>query len=154
MKGRTHILFGLLLSLALLEYVFMYNLFTSIVFVCVVLFASILPDIDYHKSMLGKYFFYLNYGCTHRGFLHSVWGILLVVLLLILCLSTGLPLFIIYAFGIGMFSHLILDALNPKGIHLFFPFGPRIRGPIKMGSVWEVLLQILFGLVCLILILI
>jgi len=46
MKGRTHLAFGLLVGLILVDYVFSLSYTQSIIFLFVVVFTSILPDID------------------------------------------------------------------------------------------------------------
>jgi len=153
MQYKTHIiggigLFGLFLSVVGIFYS-LSELFLGVIFVLV---GSLFPDIDYHKSKLGKYFFYLNYGVKHRGFLHSFFGLIFIVLLfLFLTQYTAVPLIVLIAFLLGFVSHMLLDALTKKGIRPFYPFKFRIRGPFRTGKIEENLLLglLLVGIVLL-----
>jgi inner membrane protein len=153
MKLQTHLIFGLcifFIYLLLQKFNFIQDqtLFFHVLVLCILLVGCALPDIDYHKSTIGKYFFFLNYGATHRGFLHGLFGVTLCTLIFFMCLLYAISLTKPYAgilsmfFCVGLLSHLLLDALNPKGILLCYPLGPKLLGPIEIGSLFESLLQI------------
>ena len=141
MRGITHAVFGLAIGLCFLRiaqrlpifetWVNSYSLLLQIVGVLLCLFGSLVVDIDYHKSFLGKYFKILNYGVKHRGFLHSLFGVGFVFLLLYVC---NLPLLLNVLLALGMLSHLALDALTKQGIWPFYPLTFRWRGFCKTGG--------------------
>lgn len=142
MQYKTHILGGIaLFGLFLTVTGISYSLPELSVGVLFVLLGSLFPDVDYHKSKLGKYFFFLNYGVKHRGFLHSFFGLLFLVLLfLFLTQYTQVPFIVLVSFLLGFVSHMFLDALTRKGIKPFYPFKFRVRGPFRTGKIEEKLL--------------
>ncbi|MFT7615283.1 MAG: membrane-bound metal-dependent hydrolase YbcI (DUF457 family) [Candidatus Woesearchaeota archaeon] len=121
MRGKTHLIYGILVAV----------FSPSWLIGAATIVASVLPDIDSPKSLLGKPFFFLNHAATHRGFMHSIWAFILLAALL----SLFWPSALVYVLA-GYASHLVLDALNKKGIHLFYPFF-HIRGFCKMGGIIE-----------------
>lgn len=157
MQYKTHIVFGLFLWVLLLKgttslftisvdfFHYVSNPFWVSIACLFVIVGSLFPDIDYHKSKLGKYFFYLNYGVTHRGILHSILGIVFVGLILyFLSQYIALSLFFIMAFLIGMISHVFLDAFTKRGILPFYPLTFRLKGPFCTGKIGEFILLWLF----------
>ncbi|MGL4798872.1 MAG: metal-dependent hydrolase [Cellulosilyticaceae bacterium] len=85
------------------------------------LVGALLPDIDHPKSLISQYTLGLHYlfkKCKHRGFTHT----LLAVGLLVVGLQVafGMTPFV-GGLGIGYLSHLLLDALNPRGVPLGYP---------------------------------
>ncbi|MBS3172261.1 metal-dependent hydrolase [Candidatus Woesearchaeota archaeon] len=132
MMFKTHLIFGILAGLFfarafIIEY--------SYLFVAVVAFFAIFPDIDMYKSKIGSKVkpisFILNFLFGHRGFVHS---------LLFAFGIYGLFYFFVnstYAAAsfIGFSSHLLLDGLSPDGIKPLFPFRPRINGIIRSNGI-------------------
>jgi len=109
------------------------NIFSDSTYLAVGIFASILPDIDHQKSIIGKIFFpiskYLDRNFGHRTITHSLTTFIPLILLILfielnfinpLTGSNGNPYFLIFTFG--YLSHLILDMLTVQGIPLFYPF--------------------------------
>ncbi|MCB9362399.1 metal-dependent hydrolase [Candidatus Woesearchaeota archaeon] len=148
MKGRTHLAFAFFLSMYL-TWLYEWPLLS----VLVVLLGSLLPDIDDHRSILGKKVFPLSFVLKlfgHRGFFHS--------LLFIALLWLGLA-YVGYEFfgtllALGYVSHLLLDGFTPMGVRPFFPFDWKVRGPFPTGSWVEPFLFfgfVLGGLLCFIL---
>lgn len=82
--------------------------------------------------MLGK-------ETPHRSFMHSFLAMfLLVSCVAILFEPAALP------FGIGFFTHLILDLFNKKGVQLFYPIRYRFRlGMVKANGLTD---RLLFGI--------
>lgn len=74
--------------------------------------GALVPDIDYPIRPL------------HRKLLHNVW-------------TAALAYFLAGpALAVGVLSHLVLDSLTPMGVNWCWPvLCPRIRGPIRTGSV-------------------
>lgn len=66
----------------------------------------------------------LNALFGHRGFLHSLLALILLIAAFALARP---PIELIAAFGLGYISHLFLDGINPSGVPLFYPFKRRIR---------------------------
>ena len=90
-------------------------------------FGGLIPDIDLIFS--------------HRGLFHT--PILYIIIWGLLTFQIANPYygFLLNAIFIGIASHLILDALNPTGIPLFFPLENKRRhfANIKTGSWAETL---------------
>lgn len=119
MKKRTHLIFAVLLFLLL-------NGFFSLPlsFAVFAAIGALMPDIDLFTMVM------------HRKLLHNLWvlaGTALAGLYFgIMDNSTAI------AFSIGFVSHLIADALTPKGIMPLWPLGlPHIKGPVRTGSFME-----------------
>lgn len=113
------------------------NIFESPAYLSTAVFASLLPDIDHTKSIIGKMFFPLarwldkNYG--HRTVTHSLSVYIpLVIIVMLMELNIINPLLGTFGtpytliFGFAFFSHLILDMLTVHGVPLFYPF---LRNP-------------------------
>ena len=92
--------------------------------------GSILPDIDSDKSLVGRYFPFIN---NHRGIFHSIWVLI--------------PLFIIGHFWLyeirflflGYLLHLVCDSVSVGGICWFYPISKYITygsgAKVKRGHV-------------------
>ena len=134
MMYYTHLSFGFLVSLLALDF---FNIQNKLLFVLIVVFFSIFPDIDDTKSKIGKknrqISRIINILFGHRGFFHSIY----------------VPLILYYIFYyvnkeigaavlVGYFSHLFMDALTRKGIKPFYPLiNKRINGFFKTNSLLE-----------------
>jgi inner membrane protein len=137
----THIAFGLMLATFFSGYLDITN---KTVFFIVLLFSSVLPDIDLYNSKIGKKVrplsFLLNIFFGHRKIFHS--------LLFSLIISFLISLFnveIAMAFFIGYASHLIIDSLTPKGTMPLYPLSnKKIKGFIDTGSFSDYILFFLF----------
>ena len=141
MLWYTHLAFGLLVSLFALDY---FPLQNKIIFVPLVLFASLLPDIDHPRSKIGKKIKVIAFLFEHRGFFHSVFALIIV----------SFPFFVLgyatigWAFLLGYGSHLLIDTLSHQGIMYFHPvLRWRIRGVISTGGLLEkILFIVLLGI--------
>ncbi|MBI4153336.1 metal-dependent hydrolase [Candidatus Woesearchaeota archaeon] len=139
MMWYTHIVSGLLVAAIFLTFV---DVSSSPVFIMLVLFASLLPDIDQKDAHIHRYLPFTRWIQSifeHRGFFHSVFPALL--------------LFVFpFSFGfwdagaallLGYCSHLIADGITPTGIYPFYPVkSVHLRGFVKVGGLLE---MILFG---------
>jgi len=91
------------------------------------LLFSVLPDIDYPKSWLGRLFPFskqLNSKIGHRTVTHSA-------------LFIGLSYIADPAAFLGAASHVLLDLLTPSGVQLLWPKNTSyviLGGPIRTGS--------------------
>lgn len=93
----------------------------------VIFFASILPDIDHTKSLIGKMFppvsKFLNRKYGHRTITHSLFLFIPLSLLSFFIQHTFFPSIPFGAiFSFAYFSHLILDMMTIQGVPLFYPF--------------------------------
>lgn len=141
------------------------NIFASPTFLGLTVFASLLPDIDHSRSLIGKTFLpisrYLDRSFGHRTITHSLAFFIatgfLVALIGRVWQIDGLGL--VYAFAFG--SHLIFDMLTRQGVPLFYPWkrnpcvigaNPEMRlsgkgsGEVVVFSVFMVLLYFCFPL--------
>lgn len=80
--------------------------------VVLLLFGSLLPDIDSKKSLLGRF---LYIPIEHRTWTHSVWFVLLFALL-------GLIHPLLRFVWIGGFLHILADEFSKGGICFMYPF--------------------------------
>jgi len=143
MTGKTHaaagILCGALIS-AQLELPFEQN---AAVIACS--FAgSLLPDIDICTSRLGRRIAPVSAAIQilvgHRTVFHG----LLIYAIAAAFGWANLPDYrlLVFSTGAGVLSHLFLDALNPSGVPLFWPFHWRFRiAGFHTGGVFEWILD-------------
>lgn len=103
------------------------NIFSEPEYLGMIWFASILPDIDHKKSLIGRVFYpianYLDRHYGHRTITHS--------LICLLFLTTIVGVFEIsffnhsimtFLFCTAYLSHLIFDMCTLSGIPFFYPF--------------------------------
>lgn len=81
----------------------------------------IIGDVLGHLSIFGAFcfdvLFVIGFFSDHRHFTHSILAMLLFSLSVsMICKPLMIP------FAIGFISHLALDILNKKGMHLLFPY--------------------------------
>ena len=138
MMYRTHIMFALFLALLTFEQIS--NKVNTFVYTGIILFSSLIPDIDITTSKFGRKLKLVGYMFEYRGFFHTL-----------LCLMIGSFIVsyffsneIVIAFSIGYFSHIILDVLNIQGVKLLYPCNFKLKGFIKVGSLSENILFLLF----------
>lgn len=107
MVGKTHLGGGVLASILIC------NNFVSAL---MLMFGSILPDIDHQNSFLGKNIPLIPKLFKHRGFTHSL-----------------LFAFIIWIFNqwvaYGILIHIFLDMMTHNGVALLYPNGNKMRFP-------------------------
>ena len=146
MMYYTHLAFGLLVSLLSIE---IFDIQNKLIFILIVIFFSIFPDIDEKKSKIGRknktLSTIINFIFGHRGFFHSIY----------------IPLFLYFVFyyinnevGIailaGYFSHLFMDAITKNGIRPLYPLiNKRINGFFKTNSILEKILFLIIILLIL-----
>ena len=136
MMYYSHLAFGLLLSLLYIDF---FGVENQVIFLLVVLFFSLFPDIDETKSKIGRENKILsktiNFFFGHRGIFHTIYIPVLLFLILILF---NVKVIIGIAVFIGYLSHLFLDAITRHGIMPFYPiYNKRISGFIRTNSIIE-----------------
>ena len=144
MRARTHLLFSVVCLIFYFNYVEVQN---PMVFVALVIFATLFPDIDEAGSTIGKktqpFSNMINMICGHRGVFHSF----------LLPAAATLTLFFLQeneaaiAVFLGYASHLVMDMMTPAGIFPFYPLRWRIRGPIPVNSIFEYILFFSFVII-------
>ncbi len=136
MKRSTHILFGVSLSIIVLN-----PEPESLVYIIVMsVIGSYIPDADLRIK--------------HRMLLHNLLTLLLFSILLYYILtyiSFYNPLLLIISFDIGFVSHIILDMFTYAGVSLFYPFSKKRYRIAKLRSDSQ-LANILFSTIALLLI--
>lgn len=137
MQGKTHLLFGLLLSFVWLEFI---NAQNPVLTLLLILLASLLPDIDEKTSILGRIIPLLSYFTKHRKFFHSI----IFLVICVIALSVVSTQNHVLAFTAGFLGHLVLDALTPMGVQPFWPSEAKIKGFVKVGGVLEKLIFVVF----------
>ncbi len=135
MLFKTHIAFALLISL----YFFHYFTTPPILSILIILFASLIPDLDTINSKISK----INplrkltkYIFKHRGMLHSLFTPILIYLIIYI-IHKEIALLI----AIGYTSHLFLDSFTKQGIKPFYPLtNLKFKGNTTTNSIIEKLL--------------
>ena len=153
MRFATHSTSGFLAGFASL---YLLKINHPIVLVFAVLFGSIFPDLDLISSKPSRKLKHsaevLSTLFRHRGFLHSLWLPLGLVLLSGLLFPNLMESAIGFLAGYSM--HLLLDSFTRRGIHLFYPLKwPYLKGPLKTGGLIDVLLTFMFGIATVLLVL-
>ena len=138
MMLKTHLVFSFLIGLVIINYLDFSNKY---LFLAILTFASVLPDIDLPRSKIGKKFGFIsriiNIFFGHRGLFHSLF---LGLILFFVFYYFNLKLIAI-AVLIGYISHLLMDGLTKEGVLFFTPFSSlRLKGFIRTGSFFEYLL--------------
>jgi membrane-bound metal-dependent hydrolase YbcI (DUF457 family) len=138
MLAKTHLMIGILAIAFFLPHV---N--HKLIFVPVVLIASLLPDIDSGFSTLGRkgIFRPLQAFTKHRGMFHSFTFCILVSLIL----AFYLPL-LAFSFFLGYALHLLADSWTPEGIKPFWPLRPILKGRVTVGGFIEETVFIVFAI--------
>lgn len=138
MTYKTHIAGGALLTLTLSSFLHPSNLVeVALLFGCSTL-GSLLPDIDHPESKINKYnplSQMVGIVTKHREGTHSL---LFIVIIGLMALVYKFNVYAIIGLYIGIFSHLLLDMMNPSGVPLMFPYKNRFRiCKISTSSVGE-----------------
>jgi len=123
---RTHLAFAVLMIILFIEHV---N--NKLVFVSLVLVATVLPDLDSPFSSWGRHLIFrpLQVFVKHRGIIHSfTFGIAASVALAIFWPVAALGFFAGYSI------HLICDSFTKDGIQPFWPLRSRSSGFITSGG--------------------
>jgi inner membrane protein len=131
---RTHVAFAFLIGLFAITFLHPSN---QILFMSLVVFAGLFPDIDHPKSKLGSKLKVIGWLFEHRGFFHSIFMLILISLLTFIISNK------IYAAAVflGFFSHISIDAITKQGIMPFHPISKRsIKGFVGTSSILEYLI--------------
>ncbi len=136
---RTHLAFGVLMIIFFVPYVA-----DKMIFIGMVLIATVLPDLDTGFSSWGRHLLFrpLQFFVKHRGVIHSfTFGILVSIILAMFWPVVSLGFFI------GYCVHLICDSFTKEGIQPFWPLKARSRGFIATGGRIEDILFVFLVLV-------
>ena len=104
--------------------------------------TALFPDIDHKGSTVSRKNPIISFFCrlflTHRGFTHSPLALLLFTgSVFYICNMLGNQYILWGGTGasIGYASHILLDAFNPKGVPLFYPYKKKFSfGKIVTGT--------------------
>jgi len=145
---RTHILFTLFFYILVIK---IFSIDFSAIFVLILCFGAILPDIDSPSSYINRKYLLgigksISLFSKHRGFFHSIFGILIFLIIsLIIVYLIKAPFIYSLALPIGYFLHLVADSLNVSGIKWLWKSNKaHIKWKIKTGTITE---QIFFVVV-------
>lgn len=126
---RTHIAFSAFFALYFLSFVNW-----KIAFLIMVLFGTLIPDIDLMHSYVGKrwYFRPIQWFVKHRGVIHSLTFAVAVSILIAIYFPV-----LAFGFFLGYASHLIGDAITIEGIRPFWPLKSESLGRLRVGGIGE-----------------
>lgn len=159
MLAQTHIAGGLAAGAAFALCIPDLSPIRAAALCCAGMIGGLIPDIDHPSSTISHYFkpvnLFVSFLFSHRGFFHT--PVLYLVLGFLALRTWKMPsLAWLVSCGIlaGIASHLFLDALNPGGIPLFFPFQSKRHhlARIRTGSKGEKRVRFLIYLVILFLV--
>lgn len=142
MQGKNHIAIGLVAATIIskntnIELNQQLLLYPSIVV------ASVLPDIDHDKSVLGRMIPIIPKIIKHRTITHSLIAVTVLYLLLMI---TNASQILITGFLVGYSLHLIADIPTGEGVPLLYPFvKKRLSVPVIPYRFLE---EILFAILC------
>ena len=123
---KTHLMFALFLIILFISHVE-----NKIIFVVMIVIATILPDLDTGFSTFGKSVFArpIQLFVRHRGIIHSFTSAILFSIFLAIFLPvTSLGFFVGYSL------HLITDSFTKEGIQPFWPIKAKSSGMIRSGG--------------------
>jgi inner membrane protein len=134
---KTHLAFGFLVGMLLLQ---LFRPANQILFMALVMFASVLPDIDHPDSKIGKNIKIIGFLFEHRGFFHSVFALVLFTFPVYYFFKSYTLGFAVLA---GYAAHMIADCITTQGIMPLHPISRiKIRGFIKTSGFIEYILFI------------
>ncbi|MCX8146870.1 MAG: metal-dependent hydrolase [Candidatus Woesearchaeota archaeon] len=134
MMYKTHLAFSFLIGISLIQVMQPAN---QILFMLLVLFGSLLPDIDHPDSKIGNNIKIISFLFEHRGFFHSLFFVFILFLAFMSFHSYFRGIYST-AFIVGYFSHLVADSFTKEGIMLLHPLTKRrVRGFINTGGFFE-----------------
>ncbi len=145
MMWMTHIAIALLFYGILVKFGIFPN---NQVMIALVALGAVFPDIDHPKSFIAHMNVWFKMSSRvvslggHRGITHTIWASILAFPLAYLVLRYfGLGFISAGAFFLGYLAHLLADSLTVSGVAWFYPFDKhKIRGPVRTGSPFEVLM--------------
>ena len=134
MMWKTHLLFGFLIALILLPYI---NPENQILYVAIVLFGSLLTDIDHPDSKFGRKLKIIGMLFEHRGFFHSLFALALFTVPFFLFNLDYIAIPLLIGYG----SHIFIDSFSYQGIMFLHPLSRwKIKGFMKTGGFAEKIL--------------
>ncbi len=133
MKGTTHIIGGLAAA-AITTHTFNITIQQPIIFYTAALFGAVIPDICHPKSMVGRMIPIVSTSLSrivgHRTLTHSL---LFVIATMWLMSQFSFQYAADIQVGLiaGIISHIILDAMTPRGVKLLYPLQTSFKFPFS-----------------------
>lgn len=123
---RTHLAFAFLMIILFVKHV---N--NQLIFITMVLIATILPDLDTGFSSWGRHWIFrpLQFFVKHRGIFHSLTTATLLSILFAVFWPIGS-----LGFFVGYSVHIFLDSFTREGIQPFWPLKAKSYGFISSGG--------------------
>lgn len=103
------------------------NILSDVSYLPLIAFASLLPDIDHTKSIIGKVFYpfarMINRRYGHRTITHSLPFVIVCTLIVSSVQFAFFPTYpATLLFCLAICSHIIFDMMTVMGVPLFYPF--------------------------------
>ena len=137
MMGRTHLAIAILLALVVAPFITVPNIW---MFVVLVAFGALLPDVDHESSTVNKICpvtRILPLFFKHRGFFHSIFPPIIMLSVFWFFHQE----FIGLALTFGYLTHLLSDSLTHMGVNWLYPVSIwRMQGPFETGKLMESIL--------------
>ena len=134
---RTHVMFAIFMIL-----LFVSHVSDGLVFIIMVLVATVIPDLDSSFSSYGRHLIFrpLQFFVKHRGIIHSF----TTAVVLSALLAFWFPIASL-GFFIGYCVHIFTDSFTIEGVQPFWPLHWKSNGPLRSGGRIEEVL--FFGLI-------
>lgn len=131
---RTHLAMSLFIAA-----LFWHSISDKILFSVLLIFATIIPDIDsansYISSKSKPISKILGFFTRHRGFFHSMtFAFVLSLIIAIFAPIIALPIFLGYSL------HIFADSFTKEGVQTLWPLSYRTEGKFRTGSWFEYIL--------------
>lgn len=129
MLGKTHLAYGVAIGVSVCYKDPFVIGFASL--------GSLLPDIDYPESLLGRIIPVIPKVIPHRTITHALW-----IPLVLTGVYLYYPSIYLLSLILGYIGHLIQDSFTKDGVKWFYP-KLKIKGFIKTGSFLEYIITAL-----------
>ena len=145
MMMGTHVAFAILAALIFEPFL---NTGNIALYIGLVAFGTLLPDVDHKNSTINKILpltKWFSYFFKHRGFFHSIFPILIIYgIFWFFDLQ-----FVGIALSLGYMTHLVSDSLTKMGVNFLYPVSKfKIQGFIETNTILElVTFVIVIGLI-------
>ncbi len=145
MRVKTHMVFGILLALFVLDF---RGTSSWTLYLIGAFLGAILPDVDHPKSyfnnkvpqILKPMTQVLSRTLKHRGVMHSIFPLIIIFAITLYWSSNSF----LFGLFVGYLSHLLIDGFTVQGTNFLNPITTlRLSGFIETGTTSEVFLFVL-----------
>lgn len=138
MNGRTHLLAGTALGIALATYWQPLPVMDTVIIAGASMLGSLLPDADHPNARIHRLLIVTRlvpHLSEHRGITHALWVPALIAMGAHYGNLDPLPYYAVLALAIGYLSHILLDMLTVNGVKALYPIKRDYRiAPVRIRT--------------------